>query len=266
MGLAIDTVASSAVNPGGTVTATAAATGDSLTLRASAPGAKIYLDMIVRGGAATGRARIRSPRMHDNVSGFDFNTGQVISVYPIPLEAWNPLYPLDALIVEVTGGAAETDAVAFQVYYQDLPGVSARLHSLGDVQGVINNLKGQRVAVAATGAAGTWTDTVITTTENVLKASTDYAVLGVITDLATTLVGIKGPDTGNLRVCVPGVTDSSDTSNYFAAMANWTGRPWIPVINSDNRFATFVSTFHHGATQAPNITLVLAELTSRLTP
>lgn len=264
MGLAIDTIATSAVNPGAGITATTAATGDSLTIRNTDPSSLCLLEHVIRGGATAGQAGVRSPRMHDNVRGFRFFSGQVISIFDLPQETGQPLVPGDTLITEVTGGAAETDAVALTVYYGNLGGVAARLHSWGDIAGNVRNIKTIQVAVAATGAAGTWVDTVITTTENLLKTKTDYAVLGILTDTATMLIGVKGPDTGNMRCCLPGTTDNSDTSDFFVRQAIYTGRPWIPVIAGDNRAATFVSTFHHGATQAPNITLVCAELVTPL--
>lgn len=264
MGLAIDTIATSALNPSSTVTATTAVTGDSLAVRNASITSAIYLEQVIRGGASSGVAGVRSPLFHDNVRGFRFNTAQVISVYDVPQEAYQPLHAADVLIAEVTGGAAETDVVALSVYYSDLPGAAARLHLWSEIQPLIRNLKSIQVAVAATGAAATWTDTVITTTENLTKAKTDYAVLGFMTDLATTVIGVKGPDTANLRICGAGVTDASDTSDYFVRQSIYTQRPYIPVFSGDNRSATFVSTLHHGATQAPNITLVLAELSQQL--
>lgn len=263
MGIAIDTVAGSVANPGAAFTAVVAAGGDSFTVRAFQSPDYARLERIIRGGATSGGVRVRSPRLHDNVTGIKFVTSQTPSIMLLPRQFGQPLYPVDQLVVEVTGGAAETDAAALGIYYSNLGGVNARLHSWGDVAGNIAELKTITVAVA-TGAVGTWVDTAINATEDLLKADNDYAVLGFTVDVATMCVGLKGIDTGNLRICAAGTTDTSDTAEQFIQQGEREGTPHIPVINSNNKANTFVSTFHNGATQNVNVELILARLNNRL--
>lgn len=260
MGVAIDTIATAVANPGAAFTATVAANGDSLQVKSFAATDSAYLERIIRGGAAAGAVRVRSPRLHDNVQGIRFFTSQTPAIMLMPREYSQVLYAGDTLIVEVTGGAAETDVAALGVYYTNLQGVNARLKSWGDIAGIIRNIKTVTVAVA-TGAVATWVDTAVNATEDLLKGGEDYAILGYTVDVATAVVGVKGPDTGNLRICGPGATDSSDTSEYFIAWTEKSGKPHIPVFNANNKASTFVSTYHNGATQNVNVDLILAELT-----
>lgn len=265
MGLALEVVASRIANPGATFTAAAAVTGDTLTVRNFADTAQANLINLIRRGATSGAARVRSPLLHDNVRGIAFTTGQTPSVFALPRELSQRLYAQDGLIVELTGGAAETDLALLVIYYTDLLGVAARLHMRGDVEGNIDNIKPVTVAVTNSATIGNWTDTVITTTEDLLHANTDYAVLGYITDTAMGAVAVKGQDTGNLRVGGPGSTNVEDTADYFVIQGIFHNIPFIPVINSANKGGTFVSTLDSAASTTANVTLILAELTHNLT-
>ncbi len=257
---AIDTVLTAATNPGATITATTAASGDSLSVRNFPSSGQGMLAHIVRDGATGGLARVRSPRLHDNVTGINFHSSETPTTLLLPRNTWQNLYSTDTLIVEETGGSAEVDIVALGIYYTSLPGSDARLNAWGDISGIIKNIKPVQVAVTNGGTAGTWTDTVITTTENQLHADEDYALLGYTSDTSLALVGLKGQETGNLRACGPGVSVSYDTSEWFVQLAQDTGMPMIPVFNSNNRNSVYVSTADKAASTAANVTLILAEL------
>ena len=264
MGLALDVIATRVANPGAAFTATTAVPGDSLTVRNFADTAQAFLLNLIRRGAATGAFRVRSPLLHDNVRGIAVTSGQTPTVFALPRELSQRLYAQDTLITEITGGGAETDMGLLVIYYQDLLGVAARLHMRGDIEGNIDNIKPVTVAVTNSATIGNWTDTVITTTEDLLHANTDYAVLGYITDTAQAFVAIKGQDTGNLRVGGPGTVNVEDTSDYFVAQGIYHNIPFIPVFNSANKGSTFVSTTDTVASSTANITLVLAELSHNL--
>ena len=114
------------------------------------------------------------------------------------------------------------------------------------------------------GTANVWTDTLLTTTDNLLRANTDYAILGYATDLLCGAVAFKGPDTSSVRVGGPGKVGHEFTDNYFVKLSNDTGRPNIPVFNSANAGASYVSTIDITASSTPNITLILAMLSQNL--
>jgi hypothetical protein len=264
--MAIDCVGFFATNPGAGGGAATVATGDSFTVRSAAASSRVILEEIVRQGAAAGFVRVRSPLLHDNVRGIMFTPTDTPSRMLLPPDAGQPLTPLDNLIVEVSGGGAEVDGGFLEIYYENAAGLSQRLHSPGDIIGNIRNIKPMQVACAVGATAFVWTDVVITTTENLLHAASDYAVLGYVTDTACAAVGIKGQDTSNLRVCGWGSTDPTDTSDYFIKKAERENRPWIPVISAQNRFSTFATILTSAVAGTINVQFVLAELTNTVTP
>lgn len=262
--VAIDSVYTFATNPGAGPTATAPAPGDQLAIRNFSFGSsKARIEHVFRRGATAGFGRIRSPRLHDNATGINWDSGEVGDSLVIPHEVEQPVYPADTLIVEESGGAAETDAVSFITYYDDLPGISAQLKSPGDIIGNIRNLK--HFQVAAPAGANAWTDTAITTTENQLHADADYAVMGFRCSAQAALVGVKAPETGNLRVCGPANTLGIETADWYMRWSRLTGLPCVPVFNANNRFGVFVSAVDVAAVAGLIVTLVCAELVNRVT-
>lgn len=264
MGLALEVISTFVANPGATFTAAAASPGDSLNVRNFATTDSAVLVNLIRRGATSGAARVRSPLLHDNVRGIAITTGQTPSIFGLPRELSQPLYAQDRLIVEVTGGAAETDMALLVIYYSNLLGVASRLHMRGDIEGNVRYIKPLTVAVTNSATIGTWTDTVITATEDLTHANKDYAVLGYITDAALGAVAVKGIDTGNVRVGGPGSVNTEDTADYFVAQGIYHNMPYIPVINSANKAGTFVSTVDTVASSTANVTLILAELVTNL--
>lgn len=262
--VAIDTVVGHAANPSTTFTAVTFNTGDSGAVRSFAPTDTAVLERITRAGATSGSARVLSPLLHDNVRGITFTSPENPTVFMMPQNQGQRVYPQDTLAVSVTGGTAETDAVALSIYYSNLPGANARLHNWADIKALISYIKPMEVDVTNSATIATWTDTVITTTEQLLRANTDYAVLGYVTDTVQAMVGIKGSETGNLRVCGPGTTATDDTSQYFVDWSNREGTPHIPVFNSANQGSVFVSTCDVVASSTPKVQLVLAQLSQNL--
>lgn len=262
---AADTILCASINPGaGPSLATTTASGDPLAVRNFPQSGVAYLDNIIRMGTTAGFAQVRSPLFHDNVQGIRITPAESPSVFSIPGSAAQRLQAQDTLIAELSGGAAETDLVLLSTYYTDLPGASARLHDWSDIDGNIANIKPVRVAVTTSATVGAWQDTLITASENLLKANTDYAVLGWMTSAAVACVCIKGSDTSNLRIGGPGSTQEFPTTQYFKYMNEKTGRPYIPVFNAANANNTFVSTAAATASVAATVELILAQLSSNL--
>jgi len=265
MGLAIDTVGFVATNPGALLAATAS-TGDSFTVRNFAQTDSAKLLALGRQGVTEGLVRVRSALLHDFVRGIMFTPSETPAAVLLPRSVSQLLHPQDVLTVELGGGAAEVDAGYFQVAYSNLPGGGARLHMLADIDSIIKNIKPVEVDFNTAAVAGQWQDTTIVTTENLLHANTDYAVLGYVVDIACLAFGIKGIDTSNLRVCGPGVVRSEVTSNYFVNLSNDTGLPTIPVINSANAGGLFASCIAVATGAAIKGQLILAELAQTVTP
>lgn len=263
MPLAIETVGAFITNTAALSPATTSP-GDTTQVRNFGAAAQAFLEQIIIKGGQTTTAQVKSPLFHDNVNGIQVKTAQAPSQYTLSPYAAQPLKAQDNLAFQLNSGGANSSIMAIQNYYTDLPGATARLHSWGDISGLIQNILMLEVDCAASGTVGTWADTTFTSFENLLKANVDYAVLGYQVDVACAVVAIKGADTSNFRVGGPG-TPLQDTSvNYFVRQSNDTGRPHIPVFNAANAPATFVSVLDNAANTAVKVQLVLAQLVQNL--
>lgn len=266
---AIDTVAAFATEGAAAAfpTALAGAPGDSLSIRSFPDGQYASIHGLIYSAGGGEKVRITSPNMHDPQTGITFAPAEVPAQWLVPRECGIGVYSNDTLTVQGGIAAAGTIVAGLQVYYSQLPGIAARLHSWGDISGNYKYIKSVEVDLDAV-AVGAWTDTLITATENQLHASKDYAVLGYQCSAAVDIVGVKGSATGNLRACGPGPTSTLDISEYFITMSEMNKVPYIPVFNSDDRNAFYVSAFNHAAIAggAASVYLILAELLTKVNP
>jgi hypothetical protein len=127
MGKALQLVSGFVTNPGATITAVAALSGESLTVPAFTPGTVALLGPVGAAGATGGVARIRSPRFHDNAQGIRLQHPAGANEPLTPFQALQPIFPADLLTVELSGGGAETDMIWYLQHFDDLPGVQANL-------------------------------------------------------------------------------------------------------------------------------------------
>ena len=266
MGVAIDTVLGG-VNTGGTVTTATALTdvtianGDSSTVRAfSSSGKARIVGVTLMAGTAGNTARIKSPMLHDNVRGLSWITQENPSVFLTPPDTGQPLVSNDTLEIQATAAASTATMIAVHNHYTDLPGAAARLKMWSDVSPNIQNIKVIEVDVTTGAASNAWVDTAINTTEDLLHANTDYALLGYTSDVNLGLVGIKGQETGNLRICGPGSNSTRDLSDYFVFMSQRHQLPYIPVFNSANKQSTFCSVASNVLSTAAKVSLIVAEM------
>lgn len=260
MGKAFEIINGRTVNQAA-LTAVTFATGDSGTVKAFNPATDAWLLDLWALEATAGVARIRSPRMHDNVQNLRFTT---TTATPQPLlgdVANQPLYPQDVLIVELQGGGAETDVLTYVNYYQDLPGTDARLFRWEEIKARVRNALTVEVSTTTSATAGDYGGAVaLNSLFSTLKANVDYAVLGYVTNVNCAAVGLRGPDTGNLRVGGPGSTQRLETRDWFRNMSAWNDLPMIPVINAANQGATLVDAVHTTASTTIVIDFTLVEL------
>lgn len=266
---AIDTIAAFATAGAASPfpTAMAAAPGDSLTIRNFPTGQTAGLMDAFYSAGGGQKFRITSPNLHDPQTGLTWQPAEIPSRFLLPDELIVPLQANDTLTLQGGLAAAGTMVAGLPVYYSQLPGIQARLHSWGDIAGNIKFVKSVEVDLGAI-AVGAWTDTLITATENQLHSNKDYAVLGLMPSVAIDIIGVKGSATGNLRVCAPGTTATTHMPDWFIWLSNQLNLPCIPVFNSDDRFAFYVSAFNHAAIGggASSVYVVVAELLNTVTP
>lgn len=266
MGLGIDTIVGSIANPGAAGAAVTMQTGDSSTVRNFAQAAKARLDFVGRQGTTAGFVEIKSPRFHDVSRGLHWIFNETPAVQLMPPMTGQPVYGADVLTINVSGGTAETDGVAAGIYYTDIPGISAILKSASDILPNVVNIKPIEVDCTQGASAFLWVDTAITATENLLKANTYYAILGYDTDTAALAIGVKGPETGNLRIAGPGSTSTFFTDQYFLYMNEKHQVPYVPIFNANNRNNFFVSVSQLATGGTTKVMLNVAELAAGFQP
>jgi hypothetical protein len=242
------------------------ASGDSKTVRNFNPASRARLDWVARQGVTTGFVGVKSPRFHDVSRGLQWILTETPAGVLMPRETGQPVYGADALQITVSGGGAEIDGGAIGIYYYDIGGISALIKSPGDILPNIVNIKPTEVDCAVSATANLWVDTAVNATENLLKANTWYAVLGYETDTAAATVGVKGPETGNLRVCGPAVTSGLTVADYFLEMSLRHQTPYIPVFNANDRANYFVCINTIAVAGTIKVTLNLAELVGSFQP
>ena len=264
MGLALDTVLFDVHNVStnaAALTAATAANGDSAGVRAFKDGASATLENVfLQGASAPRRVRLLSPRLHDNVTGLNLQALENPTEFLIAAELSQVLYSADVLTVQMDAAASSDTVSALSIYYSDLPGINANLMTWDQIRGAIIDVKPVEVDVTSSATIGQWSDTVITTTDNQLKANYNYAVLGFTESANLLCVGIKGPATGNLRVCCPAASPTLRLTDYFVFQSQQGNRPYIPVFNANDRAGTFISVAANTASVNSNVFMICARL------
>lgn len=261
MGVAVETVAGRVTNPGATITALTANTNSSFAVRFFPPSGQAVIDQMWSHSATPGIFRIRSPRLHDASQGIRLQVGDTAPRLLMPDELTQDLYASDVLTVEGSGGGAETDVFAYNVWYSNLGGSDARLVHWDEFSSRIEDIAGVEVDVTTAATAGDWSaGTAINATLDTYKANTDYVLLGYTTSVALAAITVSGPDTGNYKVGGPGAVDGIQPRDFFLRQSKRTGRPYMPVINSNNKGATFVSVCDAAVSTAARISLMFAQL------
>lgn len=224
--------------PSTTATALTMATGNTLTVRGVDANKRALLIGAWADNQGAGVLDVRSPRMHDNVVGWQ--AGVVASV-PQPLFPGGfqqRLYPQDVLTATLTGSATAGDieTACLLLYYEDVPGSAGRFIDLATLRQKGMNIIGVSNTLALGTAGGYSGSQAINTTNDQFKANTDYALLGYVCSAECAAVRYTCIDFGNLGIGGPGVDDVKDiTVNWFERLSRDTGLPLIPVFNSANK-------------------------------
>ncbi|RSN70334.1 hypothetical protein D9Q81_01300 [Candidatus Korarchaeum cryptofilum] len=263
MGLGMEIVGGYAEAPGDIFTPVTPFTGDSFLVKNANPAKRTFLGSAWAYLHVEGAMRIRSPKLHDNVQGLNWTISGYAPVPVLEHDTVQTVYPQDVLTVEVTGSstAGQVEQACLLMYYEDLPGVNARLVNWTDIAGRIKNIFTVRVNLTTTSAKN-WTGTAaINSYVDLFKANVDYALLGYMTSPMATAVGIRGPDTGNMRIGGPALGSSwNQTRDYFVRLNRKWGVPTIPVINGSNKFSTTVDVAANEMISGVKVTLIFAEL------
>ena len=258
MGAALETVTgylTTAALTAGTYAAVTANSGQSYSIRATPTPLAGELLAPWADAKSAGYVQIKSPRMHDTTIGTTFaNQGYAATLPVEPLGALDysePAYSTDVLTVQFTPqttiAAGETEVVGFSVYYPNLPGIAANFMTWAQVQSYVNPaaktgdhyVSWVRPSTAAT-AGQIGVGVAINSTNDQFKANHSYALLGYLVITQVGAVLIQGIDTGNLYVGGPGSLNPRTTRQFFVDLSIAQGFACIPVIQANNKGATFV--------------------------
>lgn len=278
MGLALETLVGYIASGTGTATYDALTnnSGQSYTVRSYQDGSNAYLeDVWAATSAASWLLSIKSPRLHDDVKGIlaamtsYTNTGSTVIFNPqalLPGHLIQKLFSTDVLSVTALATTATNKFVGvFNVRYENLGGVNARLFHWSEIQPNIANMVGIQVNPVASGTVGVFGSGVaLNSVDQRLKANTDYAWLGYTSTLPVAAITMNGVDLGNLMVGGPGAFDDAYTGDFFVQKSVAYNTAHIPVINSNNQGGTFVYCADITASSAPKVTLFFAEMRNRL--
>lgn len=250
---------------GGAFEALAAGAGDSLQVPAFAPGSTArILEAWGATSAAAADFDIRSPDLHDNVRGIRF----AYSPYPsagkaqrfLPGAIFQPLYPTDTLIAEVSGTATNNVGLNVLQYFDNLPGAEQRLLSWAEVQNRMADAVGIFVNPTA-GAAGDWgAGRALNADDARLQANTDYAILGATSQIAAEALAFTGFETGGRKIGMPLLTQEQVSGQWFVELSQRYQLPLIPIVNSNNAGNFLLQAADAAGATVPHVTLLMAEL------
>src|SRR5258708_3487302 len=165
MGLALETILGYNGNLTGTTTFDALTAGSNatFTVRSFVDGSKAWLeDIWGSDDDSASQWSIKSPRLHDQVKGIltagtnlSTTNEQVFTPQPL-LPGYNiqQLYSTDVLSVTANGTAADVFNAAFNVRYENLGGISARLLTYEQIYPLIVNTLGILTVPIPSGTAG----------------------------------------------------------------------------------------------------------------
>lgn len=277
MGYAIESVLGSVASATGTTTydAMTAGVGQSFTVRSYVDGSAAWLDDVWASDSASAfRISIKSPRLHDTTRGIllaSTNLGATTAKVFIPQDlqpGWQRqrLYSTDVLTVTANATASDVLCSLYNVRYENLGGVNARMARWSQISNAYDNTVGI-LTNPITAASGVWgAGVALTSIDNRLHADTDYAVLGWTNSVACTAVAMQGVDVGNLFVGGPGGPLAVNTADFFVERSvRYGDAPYIPVINSNNAPSVFLQVADVTGSNTIQLTLVMAQLRNKFT-
>lgn len=248
----------------------AAASGDSLSIPNYVEGSRGYMEEIFTGNSANKmEIAIFGNRFGDPVLGLrlqhQFNPtlsgadGAPQMLLPPTVDI--PVYKGDTLTIQTLATATNNVNLVAQMYYENMEGVAQRLANWEQIMSQVGRILGIEVTVTP-GATGNYgTAVALNANDDRLVGTTDYALLGLVTDQPVLSIGIKGPDTGNYRIACPGSWYQRLSAGYFVDQDSRRVTPHIPVINALNKATTFVDAIDAANPGSTKVSFIFAELT-----
>lgn len=260
---AIEIISGFVTAPSTTETAITLCTGNSLTVRSAPDSAKINVLQMWSKVQTSGIVKLLSPRMHDNVQNIRMNrlAGKCTPLLPQGFK--QPVFSQDVLRVLMTGSATAGDIETFSmlIHYDALEGVNARYANWSDIRDKIKNFITVPVTITTVATGDYGGEVAINSTYDLMKANTDYALIGYQTTTICGCIRWRGIDTGNLGIGGPAtIVDIWYTVEWFKMLSESLGLPCIPIFNSANKAAIFVDAQQDENAVAVTVYSIFAEL------
>jgi len=221
--------------PSTTLTSLTMATGNSKTVRNANPGSSIKLLTAWNDNQTQGILRIKSPYFPDNVQGIRV-IAPASQVRPlIPPSVPQTLTPQDTLDLTLSGSATAGDieTACLLVYYDDLPGISAQFISPDILAARLVGIITVENTLSLGTSGGYSGEEALNAEYSLLKANSDYAILGYLVSAECACVRYRGTYFGNLGIGGPGnETETELMMSWFIFLSRKSGIPLIPVFNS----------------------------------
>lgn len=254
-----------ATAPGAGGAAGVAVAGDSLIVKNAKGSARILALWGYQQGAGFGQ--LTAPSMHDQTRGYRYRVAPSDLDIRIPMGEAIEVQPQEQLALTIAGSAVAGDIEAhcFAMYYEGLGGVSDGSRAIGyaEMRRRQIDLVTIDATITTTATPGITGEELITAESDLLKANTDYAILGAICTVECAALSIRGPDTGNVKVIMPGNdVDVDMMAGWFSLLARAHDLPLIPVINSGNRGSTYIGAAQNENAAAVPVSWILARLKS----
>lgn len=238
----IELITASATAAATTGTAAAGVGSDSLVVKNANKAKAVDIIAAWQTNQTAGFHQLAFPSGHDTTRGYRVGTAIGVNTALLPIGVKMRVQPQETLAVTIaaTAVAGDVENASYLVRYEDLPGISARLITAGQLEQRTEKLTTIENSLASTAGPSYGTPELINADSDLLLANRDYAVVGMFCRTSVHAVYMLGPDFGNVRIGCPGVLRQEVTSQWFAMLSRAHGEPLIPVLNSGNKGATFI--------------------------
>ena len=234
--------------------------GDSLTVKNGR--GKVRIMSMWQTNQVAGFGQILFPSAHDTTRGYRAGVPIGVTPFLLPLGVQMDVTAQELMSFTIAGSnvAGDVEQLSCLLKYDNLPGVDQRLMTASEVMSKTKKLTTVETSCVSAAGPGYSGSTLITNGSDLLRANTDYAVMGMSSRTAVQNMTLVGPDTGNVKIGMPGVLRPELSAGWFMMLSRAFGEPMVPVINSGNKSATFVgvSTDENAGTFVT--TLYLAQL------
>jgi hypothetical protein len=242
--------------------AAAAFNGDSHTIKNDRSNKGPELLAIWAFNQVEGFHQIAFPTGHDTTRGWRTVVEANDITDRLDLGLSMPITAQELMTITIAGSnvAGDVETGHVLVHYRDLPGIDQRNLKWDQVRSRREKLTTVQATITGSGAGYSGSE-LITADSDLLLANRDYAILGIETITPVGAVWIQGPDTGNVKIGVPGNAIRPDLAGaYFAILSRAYDLPLIPVINSGNRQSTTIGVAMNENAGATIVSLNLALL------